>query len=67
MPGGVLILYYSRNGATAELARQVARGVGEAGGEAIVRTVPAVSSVREATADEIPTDGPPYATLDDRA
>ena len=65
MTARVLVLYYSRNGATAELARQVARGVGKAGGEARVRTVPAVSTVCEVTADAIPSDGPPYATLED--
>jgi len=61
----VLVLYYSRHGATAEMARQVARGIEEAGIEARVRTVPAVSAVCEAVADDIPGDGPPYATLDD--
>ena len=63
--GYLLILYYSRYGATAELARQVARGVEEQGVEARLRTVPTVSPVSEAVADDIPTDGPPYATLGD--
>lgn len=61
----VLVLYYSRYGATAEMARQVARGIEQSGLEARIRTVPAVSSVCEATEDSIPDDGPPYATLDD--
>ena len=62
----VLVLYYSRNGATAELARQVARGVEEVPGiEARLRTVPAVSTVCEATEDTIPPSGPPYVTLED--
>jgi NAD(P)H dehydrogenase (quinone) len=62
----VLVLYYSHAGATAELARQVARGVEEVPGfEARVRTVPRVSTVCEATADTVPESGPPYATLDD--
>ncbi len=60
-----LVLYYSRHGATAEMARQVARGVEEAGLEARLRTVPAVSSVCAASADEIPPSGPPYVSLDD--
>ena len=30
-----------------------------------VRTVPKVSTIIEATAPQIPTDGPPYVTLDD--
>jgi NAD(P)H dehydrogenase (quinone) len=62
----VLVLYYSHSGATAELARHVARGVEEVPGfEARVRTVPRVSTVCEATEDGIPGSGPPYATLDD--
>ena len=61
----VLILYYSRYGATADMARQVARGVEEAGLTARLRTVPAVSTVCEAVADSIPDAGAPYATLDD--
>jgi NAD(P)H dehydrogenase (quinone) len=61
----VLVLYYSRYGATAEMARQVARGVEEAGMTARLRTVPAVSTVCEAVADSIPDSGAPYATLDD--
>ncbi len=61
----VLVLFYSRFGATAEMARQVARGVDEAGLEARLRTVPAVSSLCEAVADSIPSTGAPYAELDD--
>jgi NAD(P)H dehydrogenase (quinone) len=61
----VLVLYYSRKGATAGMARQVARGVEEAGVEARLRTVPGVSAVCEAVADDIPPAGPPFATLDD--
>ena len=61
----ILILYYSRYGATAEMARQVARGVESAGMEARLRTVAAVSAVCEATEDAIPDSGAPYATLDD--
>lgn len=62
----VLVLYYSRNGSTAELARQVARGVESvAGVTARLRTVPPVSTTCEATAPPVPDDGPPYATLDE--
>ncbi|MDQ2696650.1 MAG: NAD(P)H:quinone oxidoreductase [Pseudomonadota bacterium] len=62
----ILILYYSRSGGTAEMARFVARGVEEVPGmEARLRTVPPVSTVCEATADAIPPAGPPYASLDD--
>lgn len=61
----ILVLYYSRNGATAELARQVARGVEAAGGVARLRTVPPVATVISAPEPAIPASGPPYATLDD--
>jgi NAD(P)H dehydrogenase (quinone) len=61
----LLVLYYSRYGATAEMARQIARGSEEAGLEARLRTVPAVSTVCEATEDSIPESGAPYAELDD--
>jgi len=62
----ILILYYSRYGATKEMAHQVARGVEEVPGiEARLRTVPAVSSLCEAVEDSIPDTGAPYANLDD--
>ncbi|MBL3590113.1 MAG: NAD(P)H:quinone oxidoreductase [gamma proteobacterium endosymbiont of Lamellibrachia anaximandri] len=59
----ILILYYSRHGATAEMARQIARGVEDVTGmTARLRTVPEVSSICEATAEAIPESGAPYAT-----
>jgi len=59
----VLVLYYSRHGHCARMARRVARGVEEvAGCEARLRTVAPVSSVAEAVAPEVPGDGPPYVT-----
>jgi NAD(P)H dehydrogenase (quinone) len=63
----VLVLYYSRHGSVAELARQVARGVDEiAGARARLRTVPAVGTgIGEHTAPAVPADGPPYATSTD--
>jgi NAD(P)H dehydrogenase (quinone) len=62
----ILVLYYSRHGATAEMAQQVCRGVESVSGMmARLRTVPAVSAVSEAVEDAIPAAGPPYATLDD--
>lgn len=61
----ILVLYYSRHGATADMARHIARGAEMQGLEARLRTVPAVSSECEAVADGIPADGPPYASLDD--
>lgn len=62
----VLVLFYSRYGATAQMANLIARGIEENDGiEARVRTVPAVSTVTEAKEDSIPEEGPPYATLED--
>lgn len=62
----ILVLYYSRNGATAEMARQVCRGVESiAGVQARLRTVPAVSALSESVESAIPESGPPYATHDD--
>jgi len=62
----ILVLYYSRYGATAELARRIARGIEEVPDcQARLRTVPAISTVCEAVADTIPAEGPPYASLDD--
>ena len=60
-----LILYYSRQGATAGLAQQIAIGVEAGGLEARLRTVPAVTATCESTTPAIPAQGPPYATLDD--
>ena len=62
----VLVLYYSRKGSVKALAESVARGVERVPGVAArVRTVPAVSTVCEASEDSIPADGPPYAELAD--
>jgi NAD(P)H dehydrogenase (quinone) len=64
----VLVLYYSRNGHTAELARHVARGVEEVDGmQARVRTVPAVRTGLEPDAlpSAVPDDGPPYVSSKD--
>ncbi len=62
----VLVLYYSKFGATEALAREVCQGVDAVDEVAArLRTVPAVSLVTEASADTIPEDGPPYASIDD--
>ena len=59
----ILVLYYSTHGATAEMAKLVARGVEENPDlEAMLRTVPAVSAKSEAVEDSIPADGAPYVT-----
>ncbi len=62
----ILVLYYSRGGATAELARQACRGVESvAGACARLRTVPPVSAESEGPAKPVPSSGAPYATLED--
>lgn len=62
----VLILYYSRHGATAALARALAHGVERSGQiEARIRTVAPVSPDCEPSAPAVPTEGAIYATVDD--
>ena len=62
----ILVLYYSRGGATAELARQACRGIESVpGATAKLRTVPPVSAESERPAKPLPPSGPPYATLED--
>jgi len=62
----ILVLYYSRHGATADMARQVCRGVESVQGvQARLRTVPPVSADCEKTADDIPANGPLYVSHDD--
>lgn len=61
----ILVLYYSKHGSTAEMARLIARGTEESGAEAFLRTVPEVSAECEAIRDDIPETGDLYATLDD--
>ena len=64
----ILVLYYSRHGKTRRLAELVAQGVDSVGGaEARLRTVPAVSTVAEATAPDIPGTGAPYVEAADLA
>ena len=61
----ILVLYYSRHGATRDLAHLIARGVEEGEGESVVRTVPEVSTVCEAQEDSVPREGDVYVTVDD--
>jgi len=62
----ILILYYSRSGKVAELAHLLGRGINEvANSHAIIRTVPAVSHIAEATAECIPDQGAPYVEPED--
>jgi NAD(P)H dehydrogenase (quinone) len=61
----VLVLYYSRGGRTAALARHAARGVERAGAVARLRTVPPVVVATAEPLPPVPAEGPPYAELDD--
>ncbi|MDX1512715.1 MAG: NAD(P)H:quinone oxidoreductase [Gammaproteobacteria bacterium] len=62
----ILVLYYSLHGNVARMAKHVARGVDEVKGmQARLRTVPRVSTVCEATEDDLPAEGPPYAETAD--
>jgi NAD(P)H dehydrogenase (quinone) len=63
----ILVLYYSRTGATEKMARLIGRGIEQAGSgiEARLRTVPPVSAVCEATAPAIPESGALYCSEDD--
>src|SRR5262245_49846436 len=62
----VLVLYYTRHGATAELARHLVRGVESVPGvTARLRTVPPVAPTHDAGASAVPSSGAPYATYAD--
>ena len=63
----ILVLYYSRNGAVANLARQVARGVEESGALVRLRTVPPVAAITQQAAPPVPDEGAPYVTRQDLA
>ena len=68
MAQDILVLYYSRTGHTAQLARLIARGVEEVPGmHARLRQVPPVAPVTEVAQPPEPEDGAPYATLEDLA
>jgi NAD(P)H dehydrogenase (quinone) len=61
----VLVLYYSRSGSVAQLARHVARGVEEAGLGARLRTVPPVAPITQVAAPAVPEEGAPYVQRSD--
>jgi NAD(P)H dehydrogenase (quinone) len=64
----ILVLYYSRNGSTAQLARQIARGVEEVPGmQARLRTVPPVAVQTEQAMPPVPDNGAPYVDKRDLA
>ena len=62
----ILVLYYSRQGSTAALARHISRGVeAVAGMRARLRTVPPVTVTTTRVDPPVPDEGPPYATHED--
>ena len=62
----ILVLYYSRGGSVARLARQLARGVEEVPGmQARLRTVPPMTTVTQQAAPPVPEDGAPYVQASD--
>ncbi|MFT6430689.1 MAG: NAD(P)H dehydrogenase (quinone) [Halopseudomonas sp.] len=61
----VLVLYYSRHGATAKMARLIAEGIERSGLEARIRTVPEVSPENRASSPSVPASGAVYCTEDD--
>ncbi|MFZ6775234.1 NAD(P)H:quinone oxidoreductase [Undibacterium sp. Ji83W] len=62
----ILVLFYSRHGNTRKMAEFIAQGIESVPGcNARLRTVPAVSTVAEATASDVPADGAPYVELSD--
>jgi NAD(P)H dehydrogenase (quinone) len=61
----ILVVYYSRNGSTAELARQICRGVESTGARAKLRSVSPVSAETERPVTAVPDIGAPFASIDD--
>ncbi|WP_120510141.1 NAD(P)H:quinone oxidoreductase [Photobacterium salinisoli] len=60
----ILVLYYSRHGSTRQLARQIARGIGQVEGcEAVLRTVPEIRANGEL--EDGPDQGDPYVSVAD--
>lgn len=64
----ILVLYYSRNGGTAALAKHIARGIeSQRQFEARLRTVPPVAAETEQTLPPVPEDGAIYCSKEDLA
>ena len=62
----ILVLYFSRHGSVATMAKAIGRGIESvANCSARIRTVPAVSASTESTEDFVPASGPPYASITD--
>ncbi len=64
----ILVLYYSRHGSIAEMAKHIARGIKQHPDiDVKVRQVPEVASTTTEAAPAIPDEGVPYCTLDELA
>ncbi len=62
----ILVLYYSHSGHTEKMAYEISRGIESIeNSQALIRTVPKVSTVCEKTESDIPKDGPLYITHED--
>ena len=61
----VLILYYSRHGATKAMANSIALGVEKSGLEARLRCVPEVSNNFSNIQNSVPSSGDPYVVKQD--
>jgi len=64
----ILVLYYSRHGSVAEMAKHIARGAKQQNNlDVMIRQVPDIADVTQAAQAPIPEDGAPYCTLDELA
>jgi NAD(P)H dehydrogenase (quinone) len=62
----ILVLFFTRSGATRAMAELIAQGIESVEGmQARIRTVPPVSPETEASRDPIPSEGPAYVTRED--
>ena len=62
----ILVLYYSRYGNVADMARHIGRGVESVRScRALIRTVPSVPATGGGVADIVPEQGPPFVSKDD--
>jgi len=64
----VLVLYYSKHGSVAEMAKHIARGIKQSGKiDVRIRQVPEISDITQAAQAPIPEEGFPYCTLEELA
>ena len=62
----ILVLYYSKNGSTQALAREICHGVDSIENiNSKLRTVPSISTVCESIEEDIPQNGPAYVAKED--